>query len=76
MGGIGIWQLLIILVIVILLFGTKRLKGMGSDLGDAIKGFRKAVIAMTTNRQKVLSDLKRAVKPLMRLHSAADILLK
>lgn len=43
MGGIGIWQLLIILVIVILLFGTKRLKGMGSDLGDAIKGFRKAV---------------------------------
>ena len=43
MGGIGIWQLLIILVIVILLFGTKRLKGMGADLGDAIKGFRKAV---------------------------------
>lgn len=43
MGGISIWQLLIILAIVIVLFGTKRLKGMGSDLGDAIKGFRKAV---------------------------------
>lgn len=43
MGGIGIWQLLIILVIVVLLFGTKRLKGMGSDLGSAIKGFKKAV---------------------------------
>ncbi|HHX34481.1 MAG TPA: twin-arginine translocase TatA/TatE family subunit [Gammaproteobacteria bacterium] len=43
MGGISVWQLLIILAIVIILFGTKRLKGVGSDLGDAIKGFRKAV---------------------------------
>jgi sec-independent protein translocase protein TatA len=43
MGGIGIWQLLIILVIVVLLFGTKRLKGIGTDLGGAIKGFKKAV---------------------------------
>lgn len=43
MAGIGVWQLLIILVIVVLLFGTKRLKGMGSDLGSAIKGFKKAV---------------------------------
>lgn len=43
MGGISIWQLLIILVIVVLLFGTKRLKGIGTDLGGAIKGFKKAV---------------------------------
>lgn len=42
-GGISIWQLAIILLIVILLFGTKRLKGIGSDLGEAIKGFRKSV---------------------------------
>jgi sec-independent protein translocase protein TatA len=42
-GGISIWQLLIILVIVLLLFGTKRLKGIGSDLGNAIKGFRSAM---------------------------------
>ena len=41
--GISIWQLLIILVIVILLFGTKRLKGLGTDLGSAIKGFRSSV---------------------------------
>jgi len=41
--GISIWQLLIILVIVILLFGTKRLKNIGSDLGGALKGFKKAV---------------------------------
>lgn len=42
-GGISIWQLLIVLVIVLLLFGTKKLKGMGGDLGSAIKGFKKAV---------------------------------
>ncbi|MCF8003381.1 twin-arginine translocase TatA/TatE family subunit [Lamprobacter modestohalophilus] len=42
-GGIGIWQLLIILLIVVLLFGTKRLKGIGSDLGNAVKGFRSAM---------------------------------
>lgn len=42
-GGMGIWQLLIILVIVLLLFGTKRLKGLGSDLGGAIKGFKSAM---------------------------------
>ena len=42
-GGISIWQLLIILVIVILLFGTKRLKGMGADIGGAVKGFKKAL---------------------------------
>jgi sec-independent protein translocase protein TatA len=43
LGGISIWQLLIVLLIVIMLFGTKRLKGLGSDLGDAIKGFRKSM---------------------------------
>ncbi len=42
-GGISIWQLLIILVIVLLLFGTKRLKNIGSDLGNAVKGFRGAM---------------------------------
>lgn len=41
--GISIPQLLIILAILLLLFGTKRLRNIGSDLGDAIKGFRKAI---------------------------------
>jgi sec-independent protein translocase protein TatA len=40
MGGISIWQLLIVLVIVLLLFGTKKLRNLGSDLGGAVKGFR------------------------------------
>lgn len=43
LGGISIWQLLIILVIVVMLFGTKRLGSLGTDLGAAIKGFKKAV---------------------------------
>ncbi len=40
MGGISIWQLLIVLVIVLLLFGTKKLRNLGSDLGGAVNGFR------------------------------------
>ena len=43
MGGISIWQLLIILAIVIMLFGTKRLRTLGSDMGSAVKGFRKSM---------------------------------
>lgn len=43
MGGISIWQLLIIFVIVVLLFGTKKLRTLGGDLGSAVKGFKKAV---------------------------------
>lgn len=42
-GGISIWQLLIVLAIVLLLFGTKRLKNIGSDIGGAIKGFKKSM---------------------------------
>lgn len=42
-GGISIWQLLIILVIVLLLFGTKKLRNIGGDLGGAIKSFKKSV---------------------------------
>ena len=43
MGGISVWQLAIIAVIVILLFGTKKLRGIGGDLGGAVKGFKKAM---------------------------------
>ena len=43
LGGIGIWQLLIVLVIIMLVFGTKKLKNLGSDLGGAIKGFKKGM---------------------------------
>lgn len=43
LGGISIWQLLIVLAIVIMLFGTKRLRTLGGDLGSAVKGFRNSM---------------------------------
>lgn len=43
LGGIGIWQLLIVFAIVVMLFGTKKLRSLGGDLGSAIKGFKSAV---------------------------------
>ncbi|QSX33374.1 Sec-independent protein translocase subunit TatA [Shewanella avicenniae] len=53
MGGISIWQLLIIALIVVLLFGTKKLRSLGGDLGGAVKGFKKA---MSDEEQKSLED--------------------
>ncbi len=43
LGGVSIWQLLIILLIVVMIFGTKRLTSLGSDLGGALKSFRRAM---------------------------------
>lgn len=51
-GGISIWQLLIILAIVIMIFGTKRLKNIGTDLGGAVKGFRDSM----TDEEKKLEE--------------------
>lgn len=62
LGGISIWQLLIVLVIIILLFGTKKLRNIGGDLGGALKSFKKAVNEDETSAkndadtQKKLSD--------------------
>ncbi|HWK55166.1 MAG TPA: Sec-independent protein translocase subunit TatA [Hyphomicrobiales bacterium] len=42
-GAFGIWKLLILLGIVFMVFGTKKLKNLGSDLGTAIKGFKSAI---------------------------------
>jgi len=43
MGSFSIWHWLIVLVIVVLIFGTKKLKNIGSDLGGAVKGFKDGV---------------------------------
>lgn len=43
LGGISIWQLLIILAIIVVLFGTSRLRNFGSDLGSAVKGFKNSM---------------------------------
>ena len=56
--GISIWQLLIILAIVLVLFGAKRLKNIGSDLGGAIKSFKKAVTEEEKKDDKTDSKLE------------------
>jgi sec-independent protein translocase protein TatA len=43
MGSFSIWHWLIVLLIVVLVFGTKKLRNLGSDLGGAVKGFREGV---------------------------------
>lgn len=43
MGGLSIWHWLIVLLVVILIFGTKKLRNMGSDLGGAVKGFKEGM---------------------------------
>ena len=53
-GGISMWQLLILLLIVVLVFGTKRLRNMGSDLGAAVKGFRKGMEEGKEEREEKL----------------------
>jgi sec-independent protein translocase protein TatA len=55
-GGVSLWQLLIVLVIVILLFGTKKIKSLGSDLGSAIKGFKSSVSDEKTNIESKPND--------------------
>ncbi|MBL0673184.1 Sec-independent protein translocase subunit TatA [Aeromonas hydrophila] len=67
MGGISIWQLLIIAVIVVLLFGTKKLRGIGGDLGAAVKGFKKAL----SDEQETKSEQKDAEFPPKQLNEAA-----
>ena len=48
-GGISTWQLVIVAVIILVVFGSKRLRGVGGDVGEAIKGFRKAIKSDDTN---------------------------
>ena len=56
-GGISIWQLLIILVIVVLLFGTKKLRNIGTDLGGAIKTFKKSMKEDDEGEQKQIEGV-------------------
>ena len=54
--GISIWQLLIVLGIVILLFGTKKLRNLGGDIGSAIKGFKSAVKDSEDSEKNQIED--------------------
>ncbi len=52
----GIWELLLILAIVVLLFGTRKIKSLGGDLGSAIKGFRSALREGEDDASKAAGD--------------------
>jgi sec-independent protein translocase protein TatA len=56
LSGISIWQLLIVLAIVVVLFGTKRLRTLGSDLGNMIKGFKSSMNTDEKNEDKKDSE--------------------
>lgn len=56
MGGISVWQLLIIAAIVLVIFGTKRLRNLGGDLGTSIKGFKDAMKEEDGSQKKVASE--------------------
>lgn len=66
MGSFSIWHWLVVLVVVVLIFGTKKLKNVGSDLGAAVKGFKDGVRDGTTPEepaqppQQVTSAAKQA----------------
>ncbi len=64
-GGISVTQLLILLVIVMLVFGTKRLRNIGSDLGSAVKGFRKGIEdePEDSEQEKITNEEKTAAEP-------------
>ncbi len=59
LGGISVWQLLIILAIVVLIFGTKKLKNVGSDLGSAMKSFRSAMHDSDAEEERKRSEEER-----------------
>lgn len=59
-ANIGPWQLLIILLIVLAIFGTKKLRNLGSDLGGAVKGFRSAMNEADETADQITDDSKDA----------------
>lgn len=61
--GISVWQILILLLVVILLFGTSKLRNVGTDLGSALKGFKKAVKEDETDASKQDADFESLEKP-------------
>ena len=61
-SGISIWQLLIILAIVVMLFGTKRLRTLGSDLGSMIKGFKSSMNNAEEDKNKEADEAPKSVE--------------
>ncbi len=63
MGSFSLWHWLIVLVIVVLIFGTKKLRNAGSDLGGAVKNFKDAMKDGEAEADKKSAELKSPDKP-------------
>ncbi|MFM9879696.1 MAG: Sec-independent protein translocase subunit TatA [Burkholderiaceae bacterium] len=70
MGSFSIWHWLIVLVIVVMVFGTKKLKNIGADLGSAVKGFKDGVKDMGTS---TATEDKAAAAPSQVANAAAAV---
>jgi len=62
MGSFSIWHWLIVLVIVMMVFGTKKLRNIGQDLGGAVKGFKEGMQGATTEPKEQISQAAQADK--------------
>lgn len=56
MGSLSIWHWLIVLLVVVLIFGTKKLKNIGSDLGGAVKGFKEGMASDTDEPARKIKE--------------------
>ena len=56
MGGLSIWHWLIVLLVIVLIFGTKKLRNIGSDLGGAVKGFKEGMAGGEQESHKQVED--------------------
>ena len=63
MGSFSIWHWLIVLVIVMLVFGTKKLRNMGADLGGAVKGFKDGMKEGSANAANAAAEQANPVEP-------------
>lgn len=61
LSGISIWQLLIVLAIVVMLFGTKRLRSLGSDLGSMIKGFKNSMSSEEAAKDEAVAEAQKNI---------------
>jgi sec-independent protein translocase protein TatA len=62
MGSFSIWHWLIVLLIVVLVFGTKKLKNMGQDLGGAVKGFKDGMKDGSTSEQQAAAPAQQVTQ--------------
>ena len=61
MGSFSIWHWLVVLLIVVMVFGTKKLRNMGSDLGGAVKGFKDGMKDPNANKCPIKAECSRVI---------------